>query len=147
MRNATVTTIAPTGTISIIAGTSSGIEPLFAISFVRRVLGGMELVEVNPLFEKVAKQRGFFSEQLMQRIAEEGTIAHIDEVPDEIKKLWVCSHDIPYIWHVRMQVAFQKFTDNAVSKTINFPQTATIKDISAAYLAAWQLGLKGITVY
>jgi len=147
MRNATVTTIAPTGTISIIAGTSSGIEPLFAISFVRRVLGGMELIDVNPLFEQVAREKGFYSEELMQRIAEEGTIENIDAVPDQVKRVWVCSHDIPYIWHVRMQVAFQRHTDNAVSKTINFPHTATIVDVKEAYLAAWRSGLKGITVY
>ncbi|HEY9778151.1 MAG TPA: adenosylcobalamin-dependent ribonucleoside-diphosphate reductase [Planktothrix sp.] len=147
MRNATVTTIAPTGTISIIAGTSSGIEPLFAISFVRRVLGGMELIDVNPLFERLAKERGFFSEELMQRIAQQGTVAHIDEVPADVKRLWVCSHDIPYIWHVRMQVAFQRHTDNAVSKTINFPYNASVEDVEQSYLAAWRLGLKGITVY
>lgn len=147
MRNATVTTIAPTGTISIIAGTSSGIEPLFAISFVRRVLGGMELIDVNPLFEQVAREKGFYSEELMQRIAEEGSVAQIDAVPDEVKRVWVCSHDIPYIWHVRMQVAFQRHTDNAVSKTINFPHTATVQDVEDAYLAAWRSGLKGITVY
>jgi ribonucleoside-diphosphate reductase alpha chain len=147
MRNATVTTIAPTGTISIIAGTSSGIEPLFAISFVRRVLGGMELIDVNPLFEQVAREKGFYSEELMQRIAEEGSIANIDSVPDQVKRVWVCSHDIPYIWHVRMQVAFQRHTDNAVSKTINFPHTATVQDVEDAYMAAWQSGLKGITVY
>jgi ribonucleoside-diphosphate reductase alpha chain len=147
MRNATVTTIAPTGTISIIAGTSSGIEPLFAISFVRRVLGGIELVDVNPLFEGVAKERGFFSESLMERIAEEGTVEHIDEVPSDLRRLWVCSHDIPYIWHVKMQVAFQKYTDNAVSKTINFPKEASIDDVGQSYLSAWRLGLKGITVY
>lgn len=147
MRNATVTTIAPTGTISIIAGTSSGIEPLFAISFVRRVLGGMELVEVNPLFAEVAKKRGFFSDALMQKIAEEGTLQHIDAIPDDIKRIWVCSHDISYAWHVRMQVAFQKHTDNAVSKTINFPQNAQVEDVRQAYLLAWREGLKGITVY
>jgi ribonucleoside-diphosphate reductase alpha chain len=147
MRNATVTTIAPTGTISIIAGTSSGIEPLFAISFIRRVLGGMELLEVNPLFEETAKERGFYSDALMQEIAQEGTLAHIEQVPDDIKRLWVCSHDISYLWHVRMQVAFQQHTDNAVSKTINFPQQATVDDVYQTYISAWQLGLKGITVY
>lgn len=147
MRNATVTTIAPTGTISIIAGTSSGIEPLFAISFVRRVLGGMELIDVNPAFEALAKARGFYSDALMQRIAEHGTLKDIDEIPEDIKRVWVCSHDIPYIWHVRMQVAFQKYTDNAVSKTINFPNNASLEDVRSAYLAAWNLGLKGITVY
>jgi ribonucleoside-diphosphate reductase alpha chain len=147
MRNVTVTTIAPTGTISIIAGTSSGIEPLFAISFVRRVMGGTELIEVNPLFEKVAKERGFYSLDLMEKIAREGTIKHIDEIPEDVRKIWVCSHDISYEWHVRMQVAFQQFTDNAVSKTINLPHTAPVEDVRQAYLAAWRMGLKGITVY
>ncbi|HEY9676744.1 MAG TPA: adenosylcobalamin-dependent ribonucleoside-diphosphate reductase [Drouetiella sp.] len=147
MRNATVTTIAPTGTISIIAGTSSGIEPLFAISFIRRVMGGTELVDINPLFEEVARERGFYSEELMARIAHEGTLAHLEEIPDDVKRVWVCSHDISYEWHVRMQVAFQKHVDNAVSKTINFPKEATLEDVRNAYLAAWQQGLKGITVY
>lgn len=147
MRNATVTTIAPTGTISIIAGTSSGIEPLFAISFVRRVLGGIELIEVNPLFEQFARERGFYTPELMQKIAVEGSLAHIDEIPAAVKRLWLSSHDISYIWHVRMQVAFQKHTDNAVSKTINFPQEATVEDVRNTYLSAWTHGLKGITVY
>ncbi len=147
LRNATVTTIAPTGTISIIAGTSSGIEPLFAISFVRRVMAGAELVEVNPLFERVAKERGFYSPELMERIAREGTLSHIDGIPADVKRVWVCSHDISYEWHVRMQVAFQKHTDNAVSKTINLPHNAAVEDVRGAYLAAWNSGLKGITVY
>ena len=147
MRNVTVTTIAPTGTISIIAGTSSGIEPLFAISFVRRVMGGTELIEVNPLFEKMAKERGFYSLDMMEKIAREGTLKHIEGIPEDVRKVWVCSHDIPYIWHVRMQVAFQRFTDNAVSKTINLPNTAPVDDVRQAYLAAWRQGLKGITVY
>jgi ribonucleoside-diphosphate reductase alpha chain len=147
LRNATVTTIAPTGTISIIAGTSSGIEPLFAISYVRRVLGGTELIEVNPLFERVAKERGFYSDELMERIARDGTLKNIEGIPEDIKKLFVSSHDISYEWHVRMQAAFQKYTDNAVSKTINFPVEASCQDIERAYLLAWELGLKGITVY
>ena len=147
MRNVTVTTIAPTGTISIIAGTSSGIEPLFAISFVRRVMGGTELIEVNPLFEKIAKERGFYSVELMEKIAREGTLKNIEDIPEDVRKVWVCSHDISYDWHVRMQVAFQRFTDNAVSKTINLPHTAPLEDVRQAYLAAWRMGLKGITVY
>ncbi|MBI4533043.1 MAG: adenosylcobalamin-dependent ribonucleoside-diphosphate reductase [Candidatus Melainabacteria bacterium] len=147
MRNATVTTIAPTGTISIIAGTSSGIEPIFAISFLRRVLGGMELVETNPLFEKVARERDFYSEKLMHQIAEEGSIAHIGSVPDDVKQLWKCAYDISYLWHVRMQAAFQKYTDCAVSKTINLPFDATVDDVRKAYIEAYELGLKGITVY
>jgi ribonucleoside-diphosphate reductase alpha chain len=147
IRNATVTTVAPTGTISIIAGTSSGIEPLFAISFVRRVMGGTELIEVNPLFESIARERGFYSFDLMEQIAREGTLQHIEGIPEDIRKVWVCSHDISYEWHVRMQVAFQRHTDNAVSKTINLPNSAPIDDVREAYLAAWRQGLKGITVY
>jgi len=147
MRNATVTTIAPTGTISIIAGTSSGIEPLFAISFLRRVLGGMELLEVNPIFEAVARERGFYSEDLMRAIASQGTVKHLEQVPEDLRKTWVCAHDIDYIWHVRMQAAFQKHIDNAVSKTINFPYEATCDHVRDAYMAAWDLNLKGITVY
>ncbi len=147
MRNATVTTIAPTGTISMIAGTSSGIEPLFAVSYIRRVLGGEELIEVNPLFEETARQRGFYSEELMKRIAEQGTVADIEEVPPDVRRLFVCSHEIPFRWHVSMQAAFQKHTDCAVSKTINFPQEATVEDVRQAYLTAYELGLKGITVY
>jgi ribonucleoside-diphosphate reductase alpha chain len=147
LRNATVTTIAPTGTISIIAGTSSGIEPLFAISFIRRVMDGDELVEVNPLFEAAARERGFYSDELMQTIAQQGNLHDLPTVPDDVKRLFVCSHDIPFIWHVRMQAAFQKHTDCAVSKTINFPEQATAEDVRSAYLKAWELGLKGITVY
>lgn len=147
LRNATVTTIAPTGTISILADTSSGIEPLFALSFVRRVLGGEELIEVNPLFEKIARERGFFSKELMEQINENGTLEGIDAVPDDLKRIFVCSHQISYDWHVKMQAAFQKHTDNAVSKTINFPNHATEEEIEKAYLMAWDLGLKGITVY
>jgi ribonucleoside-diphosphate reductase alpha chain len=147
MRNATVTTIAPTGTISIIAGTTSGIEPTFAISFVRRVLGGTELLEVNPLFERTARERGFYSDELMLRIAEEGTIQHIEGIPEDVKRVWVCSHDISCIWHVRMQAAFQKFTDCAVSKTINLPAEAGEDDVRFAYEMAYKLGLKGLTVY
>ena len=147
MRNATVTTIAPTGTISTIAGTSSGIEPLFALAFVRRVLGGTNLIETTPLFELLARDRGFYTPELMQKIAREGTLACLEYVAQEIKNLWVCAHDISYSWHVRMQAAFQKYTDSAVSKTINFPREATLDDVWNAYLLAWQIGSKGITVY
>ena len=147
MRNATVTTIAPTGTISIIAGTSSGIEPLFAISFIRRVLSGAELIETNPLFERVARERGFYSDALMEKISSDGTLADCDTVPADVRSVFVSSHDIGYEWHVRMQAAFQKHTDNAVSKTINLPHYAPVADVRASYLDAWRLGLKGITVY
>ena len=147
IRNATVTTIAPTGTISIIAGCSSGIEPLFAVSFVRNVLEGTKLLEVNPYFEAVAKERGFYNEELMMKIAKQGTLAGIDEVPEDVKRVFVTAFDIAPQWHVRMQAAFQKYCDNAVSKTINFPQDVNIKEVEKAYMLAYELKCKGITVY
>jgi ribonucleoside-diphosphate reductase alpha chain len=147
MRNATVTTIAPTGTISIIAGTSSGIEPVFAISYIRNVLDNDKLVEVHPYFAQVAKDRGFYGKELMERIAQEGTLAHIDDIPEDIRKVFVTAHDITPEDHIKMQSAFQEFTDNAVSKTVNFPQSATKDDVRRAYDLAYQLGLKGVTIY
>ena len=146
-RNATTTTIAPTGTLSIIANCSSGIEPLFALSFVRNVMDNDKLLEVNPIFEKVAKERGFYSKDLMSRIAEAGTIAHMDEVPDDVKKVFVTAHDITPEWHVKMQGVFQEQTDNAVSKTVNLPRDATIEDVRKVYDLAFELGCKGVTTY
>ncbi|MBI1910500.1 MAG: vitamin B12-dependent ribonucleotide reductase [Deltaproteobacteria bacterium] len=147
MRNATVTTIAPTGTISIIAGCSSGIEPLFALAFTRNVMEGTELIEVNPLLEEISKVRGFDSPEVMKAIAAEGTLHDVDNVPEDVKKVLVTSHDITPDWHIKMQAAFQKYTDNAVSKTVNFPNEATVEDVAKVYLMAYQLGCKGVTVY
>jgi ribonucleoside-diphosphate reductase alpha chain len=147
LRNATVTTIAPTGTLSIIAGCSSGIEPLFAVSFVRNVLEGTKLYEVNQHFEKIARQRGFWNRELVERIAEKGSIQDFGEIPDDVKKTFICAHDITPLDHVRMQAAFQKNTDNAVSKTVNFSHHAVPKDVEDVYLFAYGLGCKGVTVY
>ena len=146
MRNSAPVTIAPTGTISIIAGASSGIEPLFALSFVRNVMDRTRLVEVNPYFEAVARSEGFYSPELMEQLAETGTLEGMD-VPDWVKDVFRVSQDIAPEWHVRMQAAFQTHTDNSVSKTINFPSSATTDDIWEAYMLAYETGCKGITVY
>ncbi|OHE59816.1 MAG: ribonucleoside-diphosphate reductase, adenosylcobalamin-dependent, partial [Thermodesulfovibrio sp. RBG_19FT_COMBO_42_12] len=147
LRNATVTTIAPTGTLSIIAGCSSGIEPLFAVSYVRTVMEGTKLIEVNPYFEKVAKERGFWSRELMEKIADRGSIKEFKEISDDVKAVFVTAHDITPKEHITMQAAFQKFVDNAVSKTVNFSNEATHKDVEEVYLLAYKLGCKGVTVY
>lgn len=147
MRNATVTTIAPTGTISIIANASSGVEPLFAVSYIRTVMDKNVMVEVNPYFEQVAKERGFYSEELMKQIAEHGTVADIPEIPVDVRNAFVTAHDITPNDHIQMQSAFQLYTDNAVSKTVNFPNTATIQDVENAYMLAYQTGCKGVTIY
>jgi ribonucleoside-diphosphate reductase alpha chain len=147
MRNSTVTTIAPTGSISIIAGCSSGIEPMFAISFIRNVLNGTRLFETNPLFEMIAKERGFYGAELLEKIATTGSLQSIDGIPDDVKKLFVTALDIEPEWHVRMQAVFQKYTDNAVSKTVNLPREATIEEVRKVYELAWKLKCKGVTVF
>jgi ribonucleoside-diphosphate reductase alpha chain len=146
-RNASRTTVAPTGSLSIIANCSSGIEPLFALSYVRHILEGEEFIEVNPYFEEVAKKGGFYSPELMKQLAEGKRLEDIEEVPEDIKRLFVTAHDISPEWHVKMQAAFQKFTDSAVSKTVNFPHEATSDDVAKVYMLAYQEGLKGITIY
>ncbi len=147
LRNATCTTIAPTGTISIMANCSSGIEPLFAVSYVRQVLDNDILVEVHPLFEQIARERGFYSPELMKQIAEHGTIQDFKEIPEDVRRVFVTAHDITPEDHIHMQAAFQKYTDNAVSKTVNFPNSATREDVAKVYRMAYQQGCKGVTIY
>ena len=147
MRNATTTTIAPTGTLSIIANVASGIEPLFAVSFIRRLTGGMKLLEVNSLFEKLAKDGGFYSEKLMMSIAQKGSIQDIPDIPEDVKRLFLTAHDIKPAWHVRMQAAFQRHVDNAVAKTVNLSPDASIQDVKKIFLLAYKLKCKGVTVY
>ncbi|OGR01613.1 MAG: ribonucleoside-diphosphate reductase, adenosylcobalamin-dependent [Deltaproteobacteria bacterium RIFOXYA12_FULL_61_11] len=147
MRNATVTTIAPTGTISIIANTTSGIEPVFGLSYKRNVLEGETLFEVNPWFERAVKERGLYTDVLMDKVAAQGSLRSLSELPDDLKRVFVTAHDITPDWHVRMQAAFQKHTDNAVSKTVNFPNNARRDDVGEVFLKAYHLGCKGVTVY
>ncbi|UCF56507.1 MAG: vitamin B12-dependent ribonucleotide reductase, partial [Deltaproteobacteria bacterium] len=146
-RNATTTTIAPTGTLSIIAGCSSGIEPLFALSFVRRVMDNDELLEVNPHFERVGREKGFYSHELMDMIARTGSIHEIRDIPKDVREVFATAHDVTPEWHIRMQAAFQKYTDNAVSKTVNLPRDATVDDVLKVYNLAYKLGCKGVTIY
>lgn len=147
LRNATVNTIAPTGTISIIAGCSSGIEPLFAVSFVRNVLSGTRLLESHPLFERVARERGFYSRELLAEVARHPSLAKVKGVPADVKRLFATAFDVTPRQHVEIQAAFQKHTDNAVSKTINLPEDATVEDVREVYLLAHRLKCKGITIY
>ncbi|GMU35918.1 MAG: vitamin B12-dependent ribonucleotide reductase [Phycisphaerae bacterium] len=152
MRNSTNTTVAPTGTISILAGCSGGIEPMFSLAFIRNVLRGQDegktpMIEVNPIFLRVAQQRGILSEGLLERVATEGTLAHLEDVPEDLQRVFVCAHDIAPEWHMRMQAAFQAHCDASISKTINFPQTACEEDVEKIYRLAYDLRCKGVTVY
>jgi ribonucleoside-diphosphate reductase alpha chain len=146
-RNATTTTIAPTGTLSIISGCSSGVEPLFALSFVRQVMDGERLMEANPYFEEALRDAQCFSPKLMEEVAGKGSISHISYLPEDLRAVFVTAMDIEPVWHLKMQAAFQKFTDNAVSKTVNLPGKATQEDIYKIYWMAYELGCKGVTVY
>jgi ribonucleoside-diphosphate reductase alpha chain len=147
LRNATVNTVAPTGTISIIAGCSSGIEPLFALSFVRNVLSGTRLFETHPLFEMELQSQYLYSRELMTRIGRLGSIQNVDEIPEKLKKVFITSFDVPPDMHLKIQAAFQKYTDNSVSKTINLPEDATVEDVRAIYIKAHEMKCKGITIY
>ncbi len=151
LRNSTVTTIAPTGTISIIADCASGIEPIFALAFLHKAKGSdgkpRNLRFVNPIFERIAKERGFDSDALIEKVMEHGSVQGLEEVPEDVREVFVTAHEIAPEWHVRMQAAFQKYTDNAVSKTINLPNDATLEDVSKAYLLAYETGCNGITVF
>lgn len=146
-RNATVTTIAPTGTLSIIGGCSSGIEPLFALSFTRNVMDGQKLTEVNPYFEKAVADAGLSTPELMEEVASRGNVQSLLSLPEDLRRVFVTAMDIAPLWHVRMQAAFQKHTDNAVSKTVNLPNSATEDDIREVYWLAYKEGCKGVTVY
>ncbi|OGW83911.1 MAG: ribonucleoside-diphosphate reductase, adenosylcobalamin-dependent [Omnitrophica bacterium RIFCSPLOWO2_01_FULL_45_10] len=147
MRNMTCNSISPTGTISILAGTSSGCEPLFGLSYVKTVLGSNEIIYLNPIFESVARERGFYSPELMRKVAKMGTIQELKEIPKDVRDLFVTAQDINPEWHIRMQATLQKYVDNSISKTINFPRTASIRDVEEAYFLAWKAKCKGITIY
>lgn len=146
-RNATLNAVAPTGTLSIIANCSSAIEPLFSVVYMRNILGGKQLLEVHPLFEKIAKERGFYFEGLMIEVAKTGSVQNVKEVPDDVKRLFRTAHEILPKWHIRMQAAFQEFVDSSVSKTINLPHDATPNDVADVYKLAYSLKCKGITIY
>lgn len=147
MRNATITTIAPTGTLSIIGGCSSGVEPVFAYAYIRNIMDGTEMIEVNPVLTEKLKELGLYSDRLLKKIAREGTIAHCEEIPEEVRRVFVCAHDIKPEDHIRMQAAFQRHTDNAVSKTVNFPKTASRAEVRDVYMLAYKEGCKGVTIY
>ena len=147
LRNATVTTIAPTGTLSIIAGVSSGVEPVFAYAYYRNVMDNTHLIETNQILKDKLTELGLYSDELMRQIIEHGSLAHVEGIPEAVKRVFVCAHDVSPIWHVKMQAAFQQFTDNAVSKTVNFPNSATREEVAEVYRLAYELGCKGTTIY
>lgn len=147
IRNATVTTIAPTGTLSIIAGVSSGVEPVFAYAYYRNVMDNTHLIETNQILRDKLTELGLYSDELMRQIIEHGSLAHVEGIPEAVKRVFVCAHDVSPIWHVKMQAAFQQFTDNAVSKTVNFPNSATREEVAEVYRLAYELGCKGTTIY
>ncbi|HOO97523.1 MAG TPA: vitamin B12-dependent ribonucleotide reductase [Caldisericia bacterium] len=147
LRNATITTIAPTGTISMVAGASSGIEPVFSLAYIRNIMDGKKFFEVDQIFKKKMEEMGLLTDDLLERITSSGNLHDIPEIPENIKDVYVCSHDIEPIWHIKMQAAFQKHIDNAVSKTVNFANSATRDDVREVYELAYKLGCKGVTIY
>jgi ribonucleoside-diphosphate reductase alpha chain len=147
VRNAAITCIAPTGTISIIADCSNGIEPAYSLAFYRQILDGAKLLQINPIFKKTAEKGGFFNEKMQKKILSDGSIQQIPEISPRIRKVFRCAYDIDPQWHIQMQAAFQQNCDAAVSKTINFPEKAKPADVDKAYKMAYQLGCKGITIY
>ncbi|MEG1153147.1 MAG: vitamin B12-dependent ribonucleotide reductase, partial [Ruthenibacterium sp.] len=147
LRNGTVTTIAPTGTLSMIGGCSSGVEPVFAFVYVRNIMDGTEMIEVNPVLKQMLEDKGLYSEELMRKVAKEGSVAHLAEIPADIRRIFVCAHDVSPIYHTKMQAAFQHHTDNAVSKTVNFTKEATKEDVSEVYMLSYKMGCKGVTIY
>lgn len=147
MRNATVTTIAPTGTLSLLAGTSSGIEPLFGLNFIKEALEGNKLAVTYPYFAEVGERRGFLTPGLMEEVNEKGSLRDITGVPEDVRNVFATAFEIPAEWHIKVQAAFQRHVDNAVSKTINFPNGATVEDVRQAFFTAWKLGCKGLTIF
>ncbi len=147
LRNATVTTIAPTGTLSIIANVSSGVEPVFAYAYIRNVMDGTELLEVSSPLRDELTRRGLYSDELMRSVAKAGNLHNLDGIPDDVRRIFVSAHEVTPEWHIKMQAAFQRHTDNAVSKTVNFPNSATREDVAEVYTQAYKLGCKGVTIY
>ena len=147
VRNASITCVAPTGTISIIADCSSGIEPAYSLVFARRLLGGLKILQINPVFKRIAEKGGFYSKKLEEQIARTGSIQNIPQIPAKIRRIFRCAYDIRPQWHIRMQAVLQQHCDAAVSKTVNFPEKATVSAVDKAYKLAYQLDCKGITIY